>query len=86
MSKSLKVVYENGVLRPLEPVTFREHEQFTVKIPDIQEPQFVNQSESCYDIALRTGIIGLVEDAPRDLSTNPKYFEGFGSDNSTSSH
>lgn len=25
-------------------------------------------------------IIGIVKDAPRDLSTNPKYMEGFGRD------
>jgi predicted DNA-binding antitoxin AbrB/MazE fold protein len=32
MRKSLKAVYENGVLRPLEPVELEEHAQVTVRI------------------------------------------------------
>ncbi len=35
-------------------------------------------SEDCYTVAKRAGIIGMIESAPSDLSTNPKYFEGFG--------
>ena len=34
--------------------------------------------ESCYDLALRTGLLGSVRNAPRDLATNKKYFKGFG--------
>jgi hypothetical protein len=33
---------------------------------------------SCYELARKAKVIGCVKDAPRDLSTNPKYFEGFG--------
>lgn len=33
---------------------------------------------SAYDLALRAGIIGCAKSAPRDLSTNPKHFKGFG--------
>jgi metal-responsive CopG/Arc/MetJ family transcriptional regulator len=36
--------------------------------------------ESCYDIAKRLGIIGIMKDGPSDLSTNPKHLEGFGRD------
>ena len=36
------------------------------------------REETCYDIALRTGFIGSAKNAPPDLSTNPKYMEGFG--------
>ena len=36
------------------------------------------REESCYDIALRAGFIGSAKNAPPDLSTNPKYMEGFG--------
>ncbi|MBI3697952.1 MAG: hypothetical protein HY238_24350 [Acidobacteria bacterium] len=41
---------------------------------------FVNGSrvESCYDLALRTGLLGAVKTGPRDLATNKKYFKGFG--------
>lgn len=35
---------------------------------------------SAYDIAKEIGLIGCARGGPRDLSTNPKYFEGFGRD------
>lgn len=31
-----------------------------------------------YDALQESGLIGIVKDAPPDLSTNPKYMEGFG--------
>lgn len=34
--------------------------------------------ETCYDVAKRLGIIGALKNAPPDMSTNPKYFRGFG--------
>jgi hypothetical protein len=34
--------------------------------------------ESFYDAATRLGLIGCVDGGPPDLSTNPKYMEGFG--------
>jgi hypothetical protein len=34
--------------------------------------------ESAYDVMKRLGLIGMIKDGPPDLSTNPKYFEGFG--------
>lgn len=33
---------------------------------------------SCYDLAMKLGIIGMAKDTPPDLSTNRKYFQGFG--------
>ena len=45
------------------------------------EKEAVNQTEdkavSCFD--LMKDYIGCVKDAPKDLSTNKTYFEGFGS-------
>jgi len=35
-------------------------------------------TKSFYDVMLEDGVIGIVKDAPPDLSTNPKYMEGFG--------
>ena len=35
-------------------------------------------TESAYDAFQRVGGIGIVKGLPRDLSTNRKYFEGFG--------
>ena len=36
------------------------------------------ERESAYDLAKRLGLVGCVKNAPSDLSTNPKYMEGFG--------
>jgi hypothetical protein len=33
---------------------------------------------TAYDVAQELGLIGCVKGAPKDLSTNPRYFEGFG--------
>jgi len=33
---------------------------------------------TAYELAEKAGIIGIVRSAPRDLSTNRKYFDGFG--------
>ena len=35
---------------------------------------------SAYEIARKAGLIGCIRGGPADLSTNPKYFEGFGED------
>jgi hypothetical protein len=37
-----------------------------------------NTERSTYDLAKEAGIIGCADGLPADLSTNPKYFEGFG--------
>lgn len=34
-------------------------------------------SQNCYDLANDLGILGVTEDLPSDLSTNPNYFQGF---------
>jgi hypothetical protein len=34
--------------------------------------------ESFYDAAVRVGLLGSIDDAPPDLSTNPRHMEGFG--------
>ncbi|MGA8308616.1 MAG: hypothetical protein WB755_01185 [Terriglobales bacterium] len=33
-----------------------------------------------YELAEEAGLIGCVRRAPKDLSTNPRHFEGFGED------
>ena len=33
---------------------------------------------TCLDVAKELGVIGAAKDLPPDLSTNKKYFEGFG--------
>ena len=34
--------------------------------------------ETTFDLLREAGLIGCVSNAPRDLSTNKKYFKGFG--------
>jgi len=36
------------------------------------------EARSAFDLAQEAGLIGSVKRAPKDLSTNPHYFEGFG--------
>ena len=44
------------------------------------ERQFAaeDQESTAYELAERSGLIGVVSRAPKDLSTNPQHFEGFG--------
>ena len=34
--------------------------------------------EDCLELARRIGFLGIYEDTPSDLSTNPEHMEGFG--------
>ena len=34
--------------------------------------------ETCYHLARRLGLVGCLKKAPPDVSTNRRYFEGFG--------
>jgi metal-responsive CopG/Arc/MetJ family transcriptional regulator len=36
------------------------------------------KESSAYDLAEAAGIIGVARNAPKDLSTNPRHFKGFG--------
>ena len=38
------------------------------------------QIPSCYDLLVKTKILGSIKGLPSDLSTNPSYMEGFGSE------
>jgi predicted DNA-binding antitoxin AbrB/MazE fold protein len=42
MTRSLRAVYENGVLRPLEPLDFNEHQQVTVTVSDNGDGDWVD--------------------------------------------
>jgi predicted DNA-binding antitoxin AbrB/MazE fold protein len=37
MTKTLQAIYENGVLRPLEPLPLEEHQRVTVTVSDPAE-------------------------------------------------
>ncbi|MBI1740081.1 MAG: CopG family transcriptional regulator [Acidobacteriales bacterium] len=34
--------------------------------------------QSAYELASQAGLVGCLRGAPRDLSTNPRHFKGFG--------
>lgn len=42
MTRNLQAVYENGVLRPLEPLPLKEHQQVTVTVSDQQEGEWLD--------------------------------------------
>jgi hypothetical protein len=45
-----------------------------------------NLCPTLYDSLCRRGLIGCIDGGPSDLSTNPKYMEGFGESDRTDSH
>jgi predicted DNA-binding antitoxin AbrB/MazE fold protein len=44
MPRSLQVIYENGVLRPLEPVVLKEHQQLTVIVSEAATEGWLDES------------------------------------------
>ena len=78
MTKLLKAIYENGVFKPLEPVTLREHQEVTLSLRYRLDEAAAPQEQNSFELAEKLGLIGLVADLPPDLSTNKAYFEGFG--------
>ena len=44
----------------------------------VLERQFADEAMTAYEHVKETGLIGAVRGTDRDLSTNPKHFDGFG--------
>lgn len=80
MTQTWKVIFENGVFRPLEPVDLPENQVGTVSVAvdRLIEDDESNSTKSAYDILLEMGAIGIYENSPTDLTTNPEHMEGFG--------
>ena len=38
MSRQVQAVYENGVLRPLEPLLLKEHQKVSVTVSETEDP------------------------------------------------
>jgi predicted DNA-binding antitoxin AbrB/MazE fold protein len=76
--KTLEAIYEQGVLRPLEQLDLPEHKHVKVTISEVTRTT-ADAVTNCHDLAEKAGMIGSLKDAPRDLSTNPAHFQGFGS-------
>ena len=43
-----------------------------------EESEIENGEMTAYDLAQKMGIIGMSDDGPGDLATNPAHMEGFG--------
>jgi predicted DNA-binding antitoxin AbrB/MazE fold protein len=82
MSQEIDAIFEDGVLRPLEPVNLREHERVRLSIEQETgaEPAPTSAAgiRTLHDALAAAGLLGCIDDGPTDLSTNPKYMEGFG--------
>jgi predicted DNA-binding antitoxin AbrB/MazE fold protein len=84
MTQHVNAIYDNGVLRPLAPLDLREQELVALVIEklDNDAADGGNRSDErrqSFEIFDEAGLIGCVEDAPADLSTNPEHMKGFGS-------
>ena len=67
--------------RRLEAAARRSGKRESDFVRDAVERQLaaVEGSPTAYELAKKAGLIGAVKETLRDLSTNPKYFKGFGS-------
>jgi len=68
-----KVLQEARSLSP-------EDQQKLVRELSQSESPSGGEQRTVYDALKARGLIGFMTDAPEDLSTNPKYMEGFGQD------
>ena len=55
-----------------------EDEEVTLLTSTAHQTPSNGESPTCYDVARKARVIGMVKDAPPDLSTNKKYLEGLG--------
>ena len=73
MIENIQAIYKNGVLRPLQPLDLPEDKVVEIDVRDVKE----NPHRTVAEIAGH--LFGTIDvDAPKDVSTNKKYLEGFG--------
>jgi len=79
-SRRLSVRIEPGLQRSLRRRAALAQKSESVIVREALESYLaaVTEEVSAYDLALQAGVIGCAKPGPRDLSTNPKHFEGFG--------
>jgi predicted DNA-binding protein len=67
--------------RRLQAVASRRGKRESDVVRDAVELQLAADEHqvTAYDYLKKAGLIGIVKAKVRDLSTNPKYFDGFGS-------
>ena len=73
MIENIQAIYKNGVLRPLQPLDLPEDKIVEIDVRDVKE----NPQKTVAEIAGH--LFGTIDvDAPKDVSTNRTYLEGFG--------
>ena len=73
MIENIQAIYKNGVLRPLQPLDLPEDKIVEIDVRDVKE----NPHQTVAEIAGH--LFGTIDvAAPKDVSTNKKYLEGFG--------
>ena len=75
--RTLEAVVEGGLLRPLKDLELPEQQHVLLTIVALSDE--TRASVTCFDLAQKIGVIGVADDTPTDLSSNPAHFEGFGS-------
>jgi predicted DNA-binding antitoxin AbrB/MazE fold protein len=81
MAQQITAIYENGVLRPLEPLLLADRQVVSLSIePGASVPAKDRAEEpTLFELLDEVGLIGCVKDASADLSGNPQHLAGFGS-------
>ncbi|MFN0055656.1 MAG: antitoxin family protein [Planctomycetales bacterium] len=67
--RTLEAVVDGGLLRPLQELELPEQQR--VRLTIVTLPDETRDRVACDDLAQTIGVIGVADDAPRDLSTNP---------------
>ena len=57
MTEIVTVIYENGVLRPLQPLRLRERQQITVQFLDVVQDEEIDERQLIIDDLIAAGII-----------------------------
>jgi predicted DNA-binding protein len=76
----ITVRFSPEMRRRLQAVARRVGRRESDLVRDAVERQLAAEENpvTAYDLAKRAGLIGAAKGKVRDLSTNPKYFDGFG--------
>lgn len=70
MSQDFDAIYENGVLRPLQPVGFREHEVVSVSVVSTGDDAAAGDRQREVLLAFAAKMEALAEGQPNDGVTN----------------
>lgn len=79
MIQQVDAIYEHSVFKPLGSLDLQDQEMVSLSI--VKRPPLCESDQAAptlFELLDAAGLIGYVTDAPTDLSTNPKYMEGFG--------